>query len=514
MQRAAAGLSVACARLLRERRGRVTGARVLVLVGAGNNGGDALWAGQRLARRGVRVSALLTSERTHPAGLAALRGAGATVVALAPGAGPEEIRRSVRAILAPGQDLIIDGLVGIGGSPGLREPAATVVAELPRGAAVVSVDLPSGVDPDTGETPSAHVRADTTVTFGAPKPCLMLPPGDRAAGSVHVVDIGLDPYLSGPGVVERLGPVEVGRLWPVPGPGDDKYRRGVLGVVAGSVAYPGAAVLACEAAMCAGAGMVRYHGPDESADLVRSRVPETVRGPGRVQAWVLGPGVVPHAGDGQAGAVAEALRTGLPAVLDAGALDILTGEADLRPLLGPHTILTPHAGELARLLSSWGGSGRTVTREQVEARPWWHLWHAVEETGSVVLLKGATTLVASPDGTARSQGEGPPWLATAGAGDVLAGLIGMLLAAGLSAGDAGAVAAGVHGRAAAVASRQGDGQRAGTSGKGTPREALGGPVTARQVASRLAEVIRDCVEAGTGPDGPTVAYPDLTHWPR
>jgi hydroxyethylthiazole kinase-like uncharacterized protein yjeF len=500
MQRAAAGLSTVCARMLCERRGRVTGARVLLLIGAGNNGGDALWAGWRLARRGARVTALLTSERTHPNGLAALLGVGAEAVPLWSVTDRAETLRIVRALLALGPDLVVDGLVGLGGAPGLREPAATVVAELPTDLPVVAVDLPSGVDPDTGETPASHVRAEATVTFGAHKPCLLLPPGDRAAGTVHLVDLGLGPYLPDSAAVARLGPADVGRLWPVPGPETDKYRRGVLGVVAGSADYPGAAVLVCDAAVGSGAGMVRYFGPAEAADLVRRSVPEAVPGPGRVQAWVLGPGIVPGAVDGQTEAVAEALRSGLPAVVDAGALDLLSADANLRSLLGPHTILTPHAGELARLLTAWDGDG-TVTREQVEARPRWHLRRAVEMTGAVVLIKGATTLVGGPDGTVRSQAEGTPWLATAGAGDVLAGVIGTLLSAGLPAADAGAVAASVHGWAATTASRRvgrasggperetfrtGNGDRPGT---GSRRTSIGGPLTARNVVNQLPSVI-------------------------
>jgi hydroxyethylthiazole kinase-like uncharacterized protein yjeF len=446
MQRAAAGLAAVCARELRSRRGRVAGASVVLLVGAGNNGGDALWAGARLAGRGARVRAVLLAATAHAEGLAALQAAGGRVAVIADGG------RVLR-----GADLVVDGLAGLGGSPGLREPAAGLVAALPApGSAgaplVVAVDLPSGVDPETGATPATHVRADLTVTFGAPKPCLLLPPADRAAGRVEVVDIGLLPGLvaAGPAAVERLTDAGAAALWPVPGPDDDKYRRGVVGVVAGSSAYTGAAVLCVGGALRSGTGMVRYVGPEHAADHVRQAWPEVVVGVGRVQAWVLGSGVDPEADDGQAGAVRDALQSGLPCVVDAGALALLGADAALRGALGAHTVLTPHAGELARLLGAVRGG--TVERADVEARPVEGARELAAATGATVLLKGSTTLVVPADrGPVRSVRRAPAWLATAGAGDVLAGILGTLLAAGLAPADAAALAGDVHGRAAALA---------------------------------------------------------------
>lgn len=435
MQRAAAGLAAATAALLRERCGGVTGRRVVVLAGAGNNGGDALWAGARLARRGARVDAVAAADRVHAGGLAALRAAGGELL------DGEPARRAITRA-----DVVLDGLVGIGGTPGLRDRAAALAAQLPPTAAVVAVDLPSGVDPDTGETPAAHLRADLTVTFGTAKPCLLLPPATRAAGRVHVVDIGLDPQQLGPAAVERLEPVDVAARWPAPGPLDDKYSRGVLGVVAGGSLYTGAAVLCVGAAVRAGAGMVRYLGPGAPTDLVRARWPEVVPGPGRVQAWVLGPGVDPADGD-QRQAVEDALASSEPCVVDAGALELLPE----RPRDAP-TLLTPHAGELAGLLAARGAA---VSRADVEARPAYHARLAAETTGATVLLKGSTTLVADPGGPLRAQPDGPHWLATAGSGDVLAGLAGTLLAAGLDPLDAGSLAVVVHGTAGHLASAGG-----------------------------------------------------------
>ncbi len=309
MQRAAAGLAAVCARELRARTGGVSGRRVVLLVGAGNNGGDALWAGARLAARGARVDAVLLAgvERTHAEGLAALQAAGGSV------AEPGGSRPDVPA----GTRLVIDGIVGLGGAAGLREQAADVVAGIPAGACVVAVDLPSGVDPDTGELPppdghgrARHVRADVTVTFGALKPCLLLPPASHAAGRVELVDIGLGPLLTAPPAVERLQTADAAALWPVPAEVGHKYLRGVLGVIAGSDTYPGAAVLAVGGALRAGVGMVRYHGPAEARRAVLTAWPEAVPAAGRVQAWLVGPGLDPAAARRRWGGRAGGGRSG------------------------------------------------------------------------------------------------------------------------------------------------------------------------------------------------------------
>ena len=479
MQRAAAGLAAVCAGVLRDVAGGVSGRRVALLVGAGNNGGDALWAGQRLARRGARVDAVLCAGTVHAEGLAALRRAGGRVLDVSgsrAGAddadGADGADGAAAGVLAAAQ-VVVDGLVGLGGSPGLRGPAAGLVAGLrpssAGGPAVVAVDLPSGVAPDSGGTPAPHVRADVTVTFGAAKPCLLLPPASRAAGRVVEVDIGLGPLLPAVAAVEGLSGADAAALWPVPGPEADKYRRGVVGVVAGSAAYPGAAVLAVAGALRAGAGMVRYLGPEHAAEHVRLQHPEAVVGEGRVQAWVVGPGVDPDVGDGQRAAAERAVRSGLPCVVDAGGLAVVPA---LAGVLGPHVLLTPHAGELARLLGALDGADREPPREDVEARPAEHVVRAARLSGATVLLKGSTTLVATPDGRLRAQADAPGWLATAGAGDVLAGVAGTLLAAGLDPFDAAPLAALVHGRAAARASD-------------------GGPVTAGEVARAVPATVAD-----------------------
>lgn len=266
MQRAAAGLAAACADLLGRgdgrSRGRVYGSRVVLLVGSGDNGGDALYAGARLARRGAGVTAvLLAPERAHAAGLAALRRAGGRTVEITGADADADAGTGTAAVAAVRRaDLVVDGIVGIGGTGGLRPEAVPLAEAAERsGATVVAVDLPSGVDADTGEVRGTALRADLTVTFGTHKPGLLVDPAREYAGSVRLVGIGLD--LPAEPELEALQHADVARLLPVPGAESDKYRRGVVGVAAGSARYPGAAVLAVAGALRGGAGAVRYAGP-------------------------------------------------------------------------------------------------------------------------------------------------------------------------------------------------------------------------------------------------------------
>jgi len=388
-----------------------------------------------LARRGVAVEALLLSpDKVHRAGLAALRGAGGRVVGSAAGAGTP--------------DVVVDGIVGIGGRPPLRKEAAAALAAF-EGVPVVAVDVPSGIDVDTGRLDGPHVEAAVTVTFGTHKVAHLVDPAAMACGVVHLVDIGLD--LPAPAVAALQEP-DVRDLLPRPAPDAHKYTRGVVGVRAGSAQYPGAGVLCVSGAGCGLVGMVRYLG--EAADLVRAAHPEVVVGAGQVQAWVIGSG----GGADAEQALSDALADGVPVVVDADGLTHVTGPVDVPALL------TPHAGELARMLG--------VEREEVEAEQLRFAREAAEKYDAVVLLKGRHTLVATPAGEVRATTVGPAWLATAGAGDVLAGLCGALMAAGLSPFDAGSVGSWLHGAAAVAA---GD----------------GGPVTAPDVARALPPLLRD-----------------------
>ena len=437
MSRAASGLAaVAAARL-----GGPGGRRVVAMVGAGNNGGDALYALACLARDGASAVVLTVAESVHEAGLREARDAGALVLD-ATGVGVDAA--AVVSATLREAELVIDGIVGIGGRPGLSTQIQVLLREVSDKAYVLAVDLPSGADPDGQVTAQSCVFADETVTFIAAKPVHLLPATEPAVGRLTILDIGVK--IAGTPVVERVTREDLWRLWPRPGPADDKYSRGVLGIVAGGERYTGAALLSVTSAVCSGAGMVRYVGPPTPTLLIRSQVPEAVIGAGQVQAWLIGPGVdvddQSAGGRAQRAAAQSALDSGLPCVVDAGGLDLITG-----PRRTP-TLLTPHAGELARALSRLQDTQGAVERAAVTAAPLAHAQRLADLTNSTVLLKGSTTLVVSPGSAglaARSQADAPPWLATAGSGDVLAGLAGTLLASGLSPLDSGSVAALVHG---------------------------------------------------------------------
>lgn len=487
MQRAAYGLAHAVAREVKKRR-KLAGASVTVLVGKGNNGGDGLFAAALLARRGMRTTAVLAAAEVHAEALAAFVAAGGRGVRLE-AANAEEL-----AVLCAGDDVIIDALLGTGARGGLRDASAELVASLQelRPRLVVACDLPSGLDANTGEVHWPVLDADVTVTFGGIKAGLMADPGEGCAGRVERVPIGIEKQLEhNSPELRRLTASDIGALLPNPGRRAHKYSRGVLGVVAGSARFAGAAVLSVHAAALAGSGMVRYLGPQAAAQLVLARTPEALwetDDPGRVQAWLLGSGV---AGEEQLerarDAGSSALADGLPVIVDAGALSLLPDRCP------PHWILTPHAGELATLLGSLPSTGEVkVTRDDVESRPLHFVRQAAEQTGATVLLKGATTLVSSPSGVVFSQSDGTAWMATAGSGDVLAGVLGALLAQaaesindddgayarlGLKLEDRwaalAAVAASVHGRAGALASANFD----------------GGPLTASAIMAAVPRVI-------------------------
>ena len=456
MARAATGLAAVCASLLTRYPGHVYGTRVVVLAGSGDNGGDALYAGALLARRGVAVSAITAGPKAHPGGTAALRAAGGRVIAQADPTGSADLMNEA--------DLIIDGLLGIGGRGGLREPFAGLARQAARarqaGATVVAVDLPSGIDADTGAVDGPAVRADVTVTFGAIKPGLLIDPGAGHAGAVELVDIGLGPHLKDGPCARAPQRDDIRELLPRPGAESDKYRRGVLGLLAGSERFTGAALLATGGAVHGGAGMVRVVTANLAAVLVRQAWPETVvtvypdegdwdltGSVGRVQAWVAGPGM--GTGQDAVARLAAVLGTDLPVLVDADGLTILSQVRGLLPRSAP-TLITPHAGELARLLGTDAAS--------VEARRLEHARRAAGELGVTVLLKGSTTIIAPPAASGEAMHEpvlvnptGTPWLATAGSGDVLSGLAGALLAQRLEPAQAGLAAAYLHGLAGRLA---------------------------------------------------------------
>ena len=426
MRRAAFGLAVVARRMLAASNGH----RVALLVGAGDNGGDALWAGAELRRRGIGVTAVLFDpQRAHAGGLAALRRVGGRAV----DAGPDGAAAVARA------DLVLDGIVGLSGRGPLRPAAAELVRVADAGSVpVLAVDSPSGVDPDTGTVDGPAVTATATVTFGALKPVHVL--AAHRCGPVELVDIGLGPELPDPHAV-ALGEADVATCWPVPGPADDKYTQGVTGIAAGSATYPGAAVLASGAAVLATSGMVRYSG--SAADLVRARWPEVVAtdefaDAARTQSWAVGPGI--GTDDAGRALLAAVLGRDVPVCIDADGVTLLGGHADLRSAIaGRPVVLTPHDREFARVAGEVGPDRVAAARRAAAA------------LRVTVLLKGNATVIADPDGRTLVHPSTTSWAATAGSGDVLTGIVGALLAAGLDPWWAAGCGAFLHARAAEIA---------------------------------------------------------------
>lgn len=435
MQRAAAGLAHAVDDI-------PTGDLVIVLAGPGDNGGDGLYAAARLLDRGVRVDvARLDPERVHEGAWDAACAAGARVVD-----GPS------------GQRWCLDAMFGIGARPGLDGRAAEWAQWISdSGSRAIAVDVPSGIDVDGGTAAGRFVTAERTVTFGTHKIGLLVGPAAEVAGRVDLVDIGLVP---GDPDVEAIDRDDGHLLAPaLPGPSSHKYSRGVVGIAAGSLLFPGAAHLAVAGAQAGTAGMVRFGGDPAIADRVVDRAPEVVVGHGRVQAWVVGPG----GGDDAKALLAMTMADQVPVVVDADGLRFLKA-----PMSVP-AVLTPHAGELAAMLGT--------ERAAIEQDPLRHAVAAAEGWSATVLLKGPRTVVATPGRPIRVNLTGSPWLGTAGSGDVLAGFIGSLLASGLDPHDAASIGAYLHGRTA---------------------EVCAGPLTARDIAATLPLVITEWLAGSDG----------------
>lgn len=432
--------------------------RVVCLCGPGNNGADGLAVARQLVGRGIAAQAVLVTPRHNAAvaeQLAWARSHGVTVHADLDAAG------------APAGAVLVDALLGTGsrGEPrgavldGLRWAAG---GQGPR----IAVDLPSGVDPDTGAVPGEAFCADVTVTFGRSKPGLHITPGRHRAGRVIVGDIGLV-AAPGSGNHARVGLVDPTRVRQVlrglP-PGAHKGERGRLTVLGGSAGTPGAAVLVGAAALRAGAGLVTIATDDDGvqAQLVAHR-PElmvALHRPGdplpAADALVVGPGLT---GEGAREGLADLYRTDpRPAVWDASALDEVP--VDGGEPAGPR-VITPHPGEAARLLSR--GDDGTWNSARIQAERLETARALATRTGAVAVLKGEGSVLAwdlGGSGGCEVCTTGGPSLATAGSGDCLAGLIGGLLARGLSALDAARVGVHVHGLAGELVARDGPGATA------------------------------------------------------
>jgi NAD(P)H-hydrate epimerase len=473
-----AGLAVAHAAA--ELAGGAYGRRAVVVCGKGNNGGDGLVAARYLARWGMGVTVVLLPDPN------VLRDPAATNfsrlrlsrIRWRPYSGATLSRELGRA------DVGIDAIFGTGfrGSP--EGPQGDAIEILNgSGVPVVAVDIPSGVEADTGMLRGAAIRASATVTFGAPKVGVLLFPGAAHAGTVHVADIGFpsDLMVSDIAVVE---PEDVRSLLPLRQPDDHKRRSGVVLVVAGSRLMSGAPWLVAEGAYRAGAGLVTVAVPEGIAPVVQSRMaeatfvrlPEGPAGTIAEEAWgvlesrldrfdavAIGPGLSTE--EGTPAFVRRLVRESpVPLVVDADAINAFTGRAGELADRVAESVITPHLGEFARL---FGMPSSEIVEDRIGlARK------AAVETRSVVVLKGPRTLVALPDGEVRVNPTGSPTLATGGTGDVLTGAVAAYLARGLLPAEAATAAVYVHGLAGEIAGKTfGEGALSGDVGRALPEAA-------------------------------------------
>ncbi len=417
-------MRAACLAVARAAR-RFGPCRTLVLCGPGGNGGDGWGAARLLAQQGWPVAAAEWAAPRNGSDAARMR------------AGWKGPAVPFTADEAARYDLVIDAVFGAG----LRDPApGPVAATLAAARRVLAADVPSGLDGATGQPRGEVRRADMTVTFAARKPGHLLLPGRELCGQTVLADIGLPAGAMPPVRTWRNTPA----LWtiPAPGLGDHKYTRGHVTVLGGP-AMSGAARLAAGAARRGGAGMVTiaalggaeaYRGA-EAGLIVTGDSLQSLLEDGRRQVWVCGPGL------GQ-----DAAREALPQLLAADRqvvadADMLGAAAGNPAMLKGCAVITPHGGEFQKLFGPIGGDKLAAVRE------------AARRIGCVVVLKGADTVIAAPDGRAAINDNAPPWLATAGAGDVLAGLVAALLAQGMPAWEAAGAAVYVHGAAAGRAGR-------------------------------------------------------------
>ena len=431
---------------------------IAVVCGKGNNGGDGFVVARLLRQRGYEVDVILLGSTDE------LQGDAAANCERLPGAPP----RQFEAGALDGSSAIVDAILGTGFSGAPREPAAGAISAIneagARGAAVVACDVPSGVDSSSGEVAGEAVRARATGTFHAAKPGLWIAPGKAHAGEVRVIEIGIPPGAPGDpqiGLIEDRVTAEIPRR----GSESTKFAAGSVLVCGGSLGLTGAPSMASESAMRGGAGYVTAMIPaslnlifearllevmtvplaDDGGALV-PRAAETVLGrTGRADALVLGPGL------GRDDATVEFTRTvaakaPLPLLLDADGLNAHAGRLSSLASRPAATVMTPHAGELARLLQSDSAA--------VGARRLDSVRRAAAEAHAVVLLKGDDTLVADPSGRVGVNRGGAPALATAGTGDVLSGLIGAYLSKGMDPFAAACAGALVHARAGRLLARE------------------------------------------------------------
>lgn len=422
---------------------------VAVLCGPGNNGGDGFVAARVMAARGLPVTVGLLGDRS------ALKGDAAWAAGLWDG--PVQ---PLGAVAVEESALVIDALFGAGLSKPVSGVAADVIGRMnASGAIVVAVDVPSGIDGATGQAVGAAVRADHTVTFFRAKPGHYLLPGRRACGRLHVVDIGIEPGVLkdiAPGTVLN-GPEVWGGDLPRPRPDGHKYGRGHVVAVSGGASSTGAIRLAAAGALRAGAGLVTVAAPGSAVLVHAAQLTAIMLKPcdmaddlaglledRRFNTVIAGPAL--GVGDNERAKVLAALASGAAVVLDADALTAFEDDpARLFDAIaardGRPVVVTPHEGEFSRVFRKIDGAGSKADRARSAARV----------SGAVVVLKGADTVIAAPDGRAAINANAPPRLATAGSGDVLAGCIAGLLAQGMPAFEAACAGVWLHGSAGALA---------------------------------------------------------------
>lgn len=474
-------------------------AKILLLIGPGNNGADTIYAGARLSANGHRVDAVVFDPSEKNLELIAREGGEGTRVL-----DPEHTLEHLT-----GYDLTIDGILGTGSSGAVRGSAGEYLHALREAqknghlGKVLAVDTPSGIDNNRGTVHEPVLRANRTVTFIGRK----LPLGtahSEHAGDVKLYTLGVPEALNHHKPAMRVMERQDYRdTLEIPDVHSHKYTRGVLGMLTGSLEYPGAALMSVRAALNCGVGMVRFGtNSHELRQLMIAHNPETVYFSGapalqRVTVWAGGSGSSHDSLDKNR----YLLHSPEPAILDAGACDLAAEYLATGKPLGFHKILTPHAAELERFLrivhelapETWKkhlGDAIVPSRKDIDAEPFRWVRAASELSGATVMLKGGYTLIAAPNGATYSVAGGSPWLATAGSGDTLTGIYGALLAQTVAAFDArgealegctfasiGALAVYLHGEAARA------------SATGSVKDALPGPAPATRVAQMLPEVI-------------------------
>ncbi len=462
MERAGQGVARVSLSMLKEAGSR----RVVVLAGKGNNGGDGLVAARHLRQAGVDAAVLLLAREDTLTGEAAgalrsAREAGVPIASVSTGEGAELAGRLAAA------DLIVDALFGTGFRGPASGLAAQVIETANRSAKpIVAVDIPSGLHADTGRLDGPCIRAMATVTMGLPKIGLLTYPGADAAGQIYVADIGYPPSLANDASIPtRLVTAELVRSRiPPRRPDSHKGSYGRVLIIAGSVGFSGAAVLATLGALRVGAGLVTVGVPEAIYPIVASKITEGMPTPLPASDGALAAAALERVKELAAGNDVIAIGPGLsrafgvthvvtglmsgdrPLVIDADGLNVLAGKAKVLTRARKPVVITPHPGELSRLVDS---PVAKIQEDRLAAAR-----AAATELRCIVVLKGARTIVATPDGEAFIVPTGNPGMATGGMGDVLTGAIAALIGQGMAPAEAAYAAAYLHGLAADLIARE------------------------------------------------------------